>query len=111
MRQIGNSVFDFGTIEKGSEGIAKFEFKNILDIDASVTVELSCGCLESKVHYKGVIIDINSMIPPSEKITVTVKYDTSNIGYFNKVGSLTYYSGSTKIKKGSLLFTLTGTVK
>lgn len=73
-----NTVYDYGTINQGSDGIAEFEFKNMSKDNVNITnVRTSCGCAGADWPRETIKKKKNG------KITVT--YDTKIIGKFHKV--------------------------
>ncbi len=70
-------VIDYGTIEKGADGVRVFEFTNTGNAPLIITkVKSSCGCtIPSKP--KGPIL-------PGETGEIKVKYDTNRVNPFRK---------------------------
>lgn len=65
-------VIDYGTIEKGSNGIRTFEFTNTGDAPLIITkVSSSCGCTVPKKP--------DAPIMPGETGEIQVKYDTNRV--------------------------------
>ncbi len=78
-------VHDYGTIEKGANGIYEFEFKNTGKEPLIIkTVRSSCGCT----------IPTYPQYPIKKKKTakIKVKYDTNRMGAFSK--NITVYSNA-----------------
>ena len=74
-------VIDYGTIEKGADGVRVFEFTNTGNAPLIITkVKSSCGCtIPSKP--KGPIL-------PGETGEISVKYDTNRVNPFRKTISV-----------------------
>ncbi|MCH7524039.1 MAG: DUF1573 domain-containing protein [Bacteroidetes bacterium] len=70
-------VIDYGTIEKGADGVRVFEFTNTGNAPLIITkVKSSCGCtIPSKP--KGPIL-------PGKTGEIKVKYDTNRVNPFRK---------------------------
>ena len=65
-------VIDYGTIEKGSNGIRTFEFTNTGDAPLIITkVSSSCGCTVPKKP--------DGPILPGDTGEIQVKYDTNRV--------------------------------
>jgi len=65
-------VIDYGTIEKGSNGIRTFEFTNTGDAPLIITkVSSSCGCTVPKKP--------DAPIMPGKTGEIQVKYDTNRV--------------------------------
>jgi len=75
-------VIDYGTIEKGADGVRVFEFTNTGDAPLIITkVKSSCGCtIPSKP--KGPIL-------PGETGEISVKYDTNRVMPIRKTITVT----------------------
>ena len=75
-------VIDYGTIEKGADGVRVFEFTNTGDAPLIITkVKSSCGCtIPSKP--KGPIM-------PGETGKISVKYDTNRVMPIRKTITVT----------------------
>jgi hypothetical protein len=70
-------VIDYGTIEKGADGIRVFEFTNTGDAPLTIVrVYSSCGCTIPKKP--------DAPIMPGETGVIEVKYDTKRVGPFRK---------------------------
>ena len=70
-------VIDYGTIEKGSNGVRVFEFTNTGEAPLLITkVSSSCGCTVPK-KPKGPIM-------PGETGEIEVKYDTNRVNPIRK---------------------------
>ncbi|MDR2009669.1 MAG: DUF1573 domain-containing protein [Bacteroidales bacterium] len=73
-----NTVYDYGTINKGDDGTAIFQFKNITKDNVQLTnVKASCGCTDTDWSRE----------PIKKKKTgeIKVKYDTNIVGKFHKI--------------------------
>ncbi len=91
-------VYDYGTIEKGSEGKCSFAFKNTSDTPLILTnVAASCGCTVPSWP--------KNPIKPGETSAIDVKYNTNNIGHFTKRITVTTNKQDTPI-----ILTITGQV-
>ncbi len=91
-------VYDYGTIEKGSEGKCSFTFKNTSDTPLILTnVAASCGCTVPSWP--------KNPIKPGESSAIDVKYNTNNVGHFTKRITVTTNKQDTPI-----ILTLTGKV-
>jgi len=91
-------VYDYGTIEKGSEGKCSFVFKNTSDTPLILTnVAASCGCTVPSWP--------KNPIKPGETSAIDVKYNTNNIGHFTKRITVTTNKQDTPI-----ILTITGQV-
>lgn len=78
-------VYDYGTIEQGSDGISNFEFINKGAKPLVLTnVRASCGCTVPTWPREP--------IQPGEKGVIEVKYNTRIVGSFNK--SINVYSNA-----------------
>lgn len=78
-------VYDYGTVEQGSDGISKFEFTNKGEKPLLLTnVRASCGCTVPTWPREP--------IQPGEKGVIEVKYNTRIVGSFNK--SINVYSNA-----------------
>ena len=75
-------VIDYGTIEKGADGVRIFEFTNTGDAPLVISkVKASCGCtVPSKP---------NKPIMPGETGEIQVKYDTDRVVPFRKTITVT----------------------
>jgi len=78
---------DYGTIEKGSDGVRVFEFTNTGDAPLIISdVKSSCGCTVPKKP--------NGPIAPGASSTIEVKYDTNRVGPIRK--TVTVYSNASE---------------
>ncbi len=72
-----SKVIDYGTIEKGSNGVRVFEFTNTGDAPLIISnVKSTCGCTVPK-KPKGPIL-------PGETGEIQVKYDTNRVNPIRK---------------------------
>lgn len=70
-------TFDFGIIEKNSEGIGEIKFQNIGKSPLVITnISSSCGCTTPSWPKEPVL--------PGDSGLVLVKYDTRRVGIINK---------------------------
>lgn len=80
-----SEVIDYGTIEKGADGVRVFEFTNTGNAPLIITrVYSSCGCTIPKKPEKPVL--------PGETGVIEVKYDTKRVGHIRK--TITVYSNA-----------------
>ena len=78
-------VIDYGTIEKGSDGVRVFEFTNTGDAPLVISnVKSTCGCTVPK-KPKGPIL-------PGESGVIEVKYDTKRVNPIRK--TITVFSNA-----------------
>ena len=83
-------TIDYGTIEKGADGLRVFEFTNTGDAPLIITrVYSSCGCTIPKKPDQPIL--------PGENGIIEVKYDTKRIGPIRK--TITVYSNATQPTK------------
>ena len=72
-----SEVVDYGTIEKGDDGVREFKFTNTGSSPLYITqVRSSCGCTIPKKPT-------DSIMPGVEEV-IEVKYDTNRIGPIRK---------------------------
>ncbi|WP_274476081.1 DUF1573 domain-containing protein [Mangrovimonas aestuarii] len=72
-----STTIDYGTIEKGSNGIRTFEFTNTGDAPLIISkVSSSCGCTVPKKP--------DGPIMPGKTGEIQVKYDTNRVGPIRK---------------------------
>jgi len=80
-----NDTIDYGSIEKGSDGVRVFEFTNTGDAPLVITdVKSSCGCTIPKKP--------EGPIAAGEKGKIEIKYDTNRPGPIRK--TVTVYSNA-----------------
>ncbi|WP_179337656.1 DUF1573 domain-containing protein [Winogradskyella ludwigii] len=78
-------VIDYGTIEKGADGVRVFEFTNTGDAPLVISnVKSTCGCTVPK-KPKGPIL-------PGESGVIEVKYDTKRVNPIRK--TITVFSNA-----------------
>ena len=76
------TVIDYGTIEKGADGVRVFKFKNTGNAPLVVTsVKSSCGCTVPKKPEAPVL--------PGENGEIEVKYDTKRVNPIRKTITVT----------------------
>ena len=76
------TVIDYGTIEKGADGVRVFKFKNTGNAPLVVTTEKSsCGCTVPKKPEAPVL--------PGETGEIEVKYDTKRVNPIRKTITVT----------------------
>ncbi len=74
-------VIDYGTIEKGADGVRKFTFTNTGNEPLIISrVYSSCGCTIPKKP--------EAPVAPGEKGEIEVKYDTKRVGPIRKTISV-----------------------
>ena len=92
-------TIDYGTIEKGADGVRVFKFNNIGDSPLIITnVKASCGCTIPKKPAKPIL--------PGDSGEIEVKYDTKRVMAFKKTISV----GSNAINP-TVLLTIKGKVE
>ena len=70
-------VIDYGTIEKGANGVRDFIFTNTGDAPLIISnVRSTCGCTIPKKPEKPIL--------PGESDKIQVKYDTKRVGFIRK---------------------------
>ena len=70
-------VIDYGTIDKGANGVRDFVFTNTGDAPLIISnVKSTCGCTIPKKPEKP--------IEPGDEGQIEVNYDTSRVGIFRK---------------------------
>ena len=85
-----SETIDYGTIEKGSDGVRVFKFRNTGDAPLIVSnVKSSCGCTVPKKP--------NHPIMPGEEGKIEVSYDTKRLGGFSK--AITIFSNAKNERK------------
>ena len=76
-----SEVVDYGTIEKGDDGVREFQFANTGTSPLYITqVRSSCGCTIPKKPT-------DSIMPGVEEV-IEVKYDTNRVGPIRKTISV-----------------------
>ena len=76
------TIIDYGTIEKGSNGLRVFKFKNTGNAPLVVSsVKSSCGCTVPKKPEAPVM--------PGESGEIEVKYDTNRVNPIRKTITVT----------------------
>lgn len=76
-----SEVVDYGTIEKGDDGVREFKFTNTGSSPLYITqVRSSCGCTIPKKPT-------DSIMPGVEEV-IEVKYDTNRVGPIRKTISV-----------------------
>ena len=70
-------VVDYGTINKGDDGVRQFKFTNTGTADLEITqVRSSCGCTIPKKP--------SGPVAPGASDVIEVKYDTERVGTIRK---------------------------
>lgn len=78
-------VIDYGTIEKGANGVRTFEFTNIGEAPLVISnVKSTCGCTIPQWPKKPIM--------PGESGEIAVKYDTKRVNPIRK--TITVYSNA-----------------
>lgn len=71
------TVIDYGTIDKGANGVKDFVFTNTGDAPLIISnVKSTCGCTIPKKPEKPIL--------PGESDKIQVKYDTKRVGFIRK---------------------------
>ena len=71
------TVIDYGTVEKGANGIRDFVFTNTGNAPLIISnVKSTCGCTIPKKPEKPIM--------PGESDKIQVKYDTKRVGFIRK---------------------------
>lgn len=97
--QFEASKIDYGTIEKGADGVRLFKFKNVGETPLVLSdVKASCGCTVPSWSKDPVL--------PGASGTIEVKYNTQLLGGFSKGITVT----SNDSKNGTLQLNISGTV-
>jgi len=92
------TTIDYGKIEKGSEPVRKFKFKNTGISPLIIqSAKGSCGCTVPTYSKEPIM--------PGESSTIDVRYDTQRVGAFTKNVTITTNDNET------ILLTITGEVK
>ena len=85
-----SQVVDYGEIERGSDGIRRFEFTNTGNQPLVISkVYSSCGCTIPKKP--------EAPIAPGDKGEIQVKYDTNRVGPIRKTITVNSNATSTPI--------------
>ena len=72
-----SEIVDYGTIEKGSDGMRVFTFTNTGNAPLIISdVKASCGCTVPTYSKEAIL--------PGEVGEIEVKYDTKRVGAFTK---------------------------
>ena len=83
-------IVDYGAIEKGSEGVYDFKFKNIGKTPLIISnVKGSCGCTVPSAPKEPIM--------PGASGVIKVKYDTNRVGPISK--TITITSNASEPKK------------
>ncbi len=92
-------TIDYGTIEKGADGVRVFEFTNTGDAPLVITkVKSTCGCTVPKKPEEPIM--------PGETGEIEVKYDTKRLGVIMKTILVTSNAETTSVAlkiKGSVI--------
>jgi hypothetical protein len=77
-----SETIDYGTIEKGSDGVRVFKFKNTGDAPLIISaVKSTCGCTVPKKPTAPIL--------PGENGEIEVKYDTKRVNPIRKTITVT----------------------
>ena len=77
-----SETINYGTIEKGADGVRKFKFTNTGDAPLVIThAQGSCGCTVPTYPKEPIM--------PGQSASIEVKYDTQRLGAFTKYVTLT----------------------
>ena len=92
------TVIDYGTIDKGANGIKDFVFTNTGNAPLIISnVKSTCGCTIPKKPEKPIL--------PGESDKIQVKYDTKRVGFIRK--SITVTSNASN---ANVILKITGQV-
>ena len=81
------TVIDYGTVNKGENGIREFVFKNTGNAPLIISnVKSTCGCTIPKKPEKPIL--------PGESEKIQVKYDTKRVGFIRKSITVTSNAAS-----------------
>ena len=81
------TVIDYGTVNKGDNGIREFVFKNSGNAPLIISnVKSTCGCTIPKKPEKPIL--------PGESEKIQVKYDTKRVGFIRKSITVTSNAAS-----------------
>ena len=81
------TVIDYGTVNKGDNGVREFVFKNSGNAPLIISnVKSTCGCTIPKKPEKPIL--------PGESEKIQVKYDTKRVGFIRKSITVTSNAAS-----------------
>ena len=81
------TVIDYGTVNKGDNGVREFVFKNSGNAPLIISnVKSTCGCTIPKKPEKPIL--------PGESEKIHVKYDTKRVGFIRKSITVTSNAAS-----------------
>ena len=81
------TVIDYGTVNKGDNGVREFVFKNSGNAPLIISnVKSTCGCTIPKKPEKPIL--------PGETEKIQVKYDTKRVGFIRKSITVTSNAAS-----------------
>jgi len=81
------TVIDYGTVNKGENGVREFVFKNSGNAPLIISnVKSTCGCTIPKKPEKPIL--------PGESEKIQVKYDTKRVGFIRKSITVTSNAAS-----------------
>tara|TARA_B110000003_G_C16499919_1_gene476995 strand:+ start:505 stop:930 length:426 start_codon:yes stop_codon:yes gene_type:complete len=101
-----SQTIDYGTIEKGSDGVRVFKFKNTGDAPLIISnVKSSCGCTVPKKP--------TAPIMPGKSGEIEVKYDTNRVNPIRKTITVTSNAETQTVAlkiKGTVINSIKSTV-
>jgi len=101
-----SETIDYGTIEKGSDGVRVFKFKNTGDAPLIISaVKSTCGCTVPKKPTAPIL--------PGENGEIEVKYDTKRVNPIRKTITVTSNADTPTVAlkiKGTVIDSSTATV-
>ena len=81
------TVIDYGTVNKGDNGVREFVFRNSGNAPLIISnVKSTCGCTIPKKPEKPIL--------PGESEKIQVKYDTKRVGFIRKSITVTSNAAS-----------------
>ena len=84
------TVIDYGTVDKGADGVRDFVFTNTGDAPLIISnVKSTCGCTIPKKPEKPIL--------PGESDKIQVKYDTKRVGFIRKSISVTSNASNSNV--------------
>ena len=84
------TVIDYGTVDKGADGVRDFIFTNTGDAPLIISnVKSTCGCTIPKKPEKPIL--------PGESDKIQVKYDTKRVGFIRKSISVTSNASNSNV--------------
>ena len=87
--EFAQKIVDYGAIEKGSEGVYEFKFKNVGKSPLIISnVKGSCGCTVPSAPKEPIM--------PGATGVIKVKYDTNRVGPISKTITITSNASESK---------------